>query len=117
VLLVTAGGAGPLRLSVSNTSHLYWTPAQMVAHHAGGGCNLQPGDLFGSGTISSPTEDGFGALLEITEGGRRPVTLPNGETRRFLEDGDTVVFRARAERDGFVGIGFGECRGTVLPAT
>ncbi|MFC7472758.1 fumarylacetoacetase [Dankookia sp. GCM10030260] len=116
VSLVTRQG-GPFRLSLSNTSHLYWTFAQMVAHHSCGGCNLAPGDLFGSGTISSPTEDGFGALLEITQGGRKPITLPNGEERRFLEDGDTVVFRAQAKRDGYVTIGFGECRGTVLPAT
>ena len=116
VLLETRQG-GPFRLSLSSTRHLYWTPGQMVAHHTVGGCNLAPGDLFGSGTISSPTEDGFGALLEITQGGRKPVTLPNGEERRFLEDGDTVIFRAQAQRDGYVTIGFGECRGTVLPAS
>ncbi|MFZ4410585.1 MAG: fumarylacetoacetase [Paracraurococcus sp.] len=116
VSLITRQG-GPFRLSLSNTSHLYWTPGQMLAHHTCGGCNLAPGDLFGSGTISSPTEDGFGALLEITQGGRRPIALPNGEERRFLEDGDTVVFRAQAKRDGYVTIGFGECRGTILPAT
>ncbi|SDC66870.1 fumarylacetoacetase [Belnapia rosea] len=116
VLLQTPRG-GPFRLSLSNTNFLYWTPAQMVAHHTVGGCNLSPGDLLGSGTISSPSEDGFGALLEITRGGRKPATLPNGEERRFLEDGDTVIFRARAARDGAVPIGFGECRGTILPAT
>ena len=115
VSLITRQG-GPFRLSLSNTSHLYWTPGQMLAHHACGGCNLAPGDLLGSGTISSPTEDGFGALLEITQGGRKPIALPNGEERRFLEDGDTVVFRAQAKRDGYVTIGFGECRGTILPA-
>ncbi|WP_431267620.1 fumarylacetoacetase [Dankookia sp. P2] len=116
VLLQTQKG-GPFRLSLSNTSHLYWTFAQMLAHHSCGGCNLAPGDLFGSGTISSPTEDGFGALLEITQGGRKPIALPNGEERRFLEDGDMVIFRAQARRDGYVTIGFGECRGTVLPAS
>ena len=115
VLLQTQKG-GPFRLSLSNTKHLYWTFAQMVAHHASGGCNLNPGDLFGSGTISSPTDDGFGALLEITYGGRQPITLPNGEERRFLEDGDTVIFQARAALPGWVSIGFGECRGTVRPA-
>lgn len=115
VRLHTAKG-GPFRLSLSNARHLYWTPGQMVAHHACGGCNLVPGDLFGSGTISSPEEDGFGALLEITHGGRKPISLPDGEERRFLEDGDTVILRARAQRDGFVPIGFGECRGTILPA-
>ncbi|MDB5374033.1 MAG: fahA [Belnapia sp.] len=116
VLLQTPGG-GPFRLSLANARHLYWTPAQLVAHHTVGGCNLSPGDLLGSGTISAPTPDGFGALLEITEGGRKPVILPNGEERRFLKDGDTIIFRARATREGCVPIGFGECRGTILPAT
>ena len=106
----------PTRLSLANTTHLYWTFAQMVAHHTIGGCNLNPGDLFGSGTISSTTEDGFGALLEITQGGRKPITLPNGETRRFLDDGDEIIFRARCTRDGAAPIGFGECRGVILPA-
>ena len=110
------GHAGD-RLARSNYRDAYWTMAQLVAHHTVNGCNLAPGDLFGSGTISSPTEDGFGALLEITQGGRKPIALPNGEERRFLEDGDTVIFRALAKRDGYVTIGFGECRGTVLPAT
>ncbi|WP_192898674.1 fumarylacetoacetase [Crenalkalicoccus roseus] len=120
VLLLTPGmrekGMRPHRLSLGNARHLYWTVAQMVAHHTVGGCNLMPGDLFGSGTVSTPGPDGFGSLLEITEGGRRPVALPSGEERRFLEDGDEVIFRARAEREGFAPIGFGECRGTVLPA-
>jgi fumarylacetoacetase len=120
VLLHTPGlkaaGQPPHRLSVGNARHLYWTVAQMLAHHASGGCNLQPGDLFGSGTISGSTENGFGSLLEITAGGRRPIELPSGETRRFLEDGDEVVFRARCRRDGAAPIGFGECRATVLPA-
>jgi fumarylacetoacetase len=87
----------------------------MVAHHTVGGCNLQPGDLLGSGTISSPEPTGYGALLEITQGGRKPVTLPSGETRAYLADGDEVIFHARARREGFVSIGFGECRGTVVP--
>jgi fumarylacetoacetase len=104
------------RIGGSNTRELYWTPAQMVAHHASGGCNLAPGDLFGSGTISGTTTDSFGSLLEITEGGRKPLTLPSGETRRFLEDGDEVIFRATCRRDGFASIGFGECRGKITPA-
>ncbi len=106
----------PARLSLSNTNQLYWTFAQMVAHHSVGGCNLNPGDLFGSGTISSPEESGYGALLEITYGGRKPITLPTGEVRRFLEDGDEVIFRAHAKREGAVSIGFGECRGVIRPA-
>jgi fumarylacetoacetase len=95
---------------------MYWTVAQMVAHHTCNGCNLQPGDLLGTGTISSPTEDGFGSLLEITQGGRKPIELPSGETRRFLENGDEIVLRARARRDGVAPIGLGECRAKVLPA-
>jgi fumarylacetoacetase len=119
VLLMTGclrdRGLAPHRLAISTTRHLYWTVAQLVAHHASNGCNLQPGDLFGSGTISAPTADGFGSLLEITEGGRQPVTLASGNTRTFLEDGDEVIFRARATREGYVSIGFGEVRGTVVP--
>jgi len=95
---------------------MYWTVAQMVAHHSSNGCNLQPGDLFGSGTISAPGEEGHGSLLEATQGGKVPVRLASGEERRFLEDGDEVLLRARARREGFASIGFGECRGTVLPA-
>ena len=95
---------------------MYWTVAQMVAHHTCNGCNLRPGDLLGSGTISAPDEAGCGSLLETTQGGKRPVRLQSGEERRFLEDGDEVLLRARASREGFVPIGFGECRGAVLPA-
>jgi fumarylacetoacetase len=95
---------------------MYWTPAQMVAHHSCNGCNLAPGDLLGTGTISAPGEEGFGSLLETTRGGKKPIALASGEERRFLEDGDEVVLRARARREGFAAIGFGECRGAVLPA-
>ena len=87
-----------------------------MAHHASNGCNLNPGDLFGTGTISPAGTDGCGSLLEISQGGRAPITLPSGEERRFLEDGDEVMLRARARRDGAAPIGFGECRGVVLPA-
>lgn len=111
-----AAGTPPERLSRAAAHNLYWTVAQMVAHHASGGCNLQAGDLFGSGTISSPEPDGYGSLLEITQGGRAPLTLATGETRRFLEDGDEIVFRAHAARAGCVGIGFGTLRGRVEPA-
>jgi fumarylacetoacetase len=103
-------------LAVSNTRHLYWTPAQMVAHHTCGGCNLEAGDLFGSGTISTPDAKGLGALLEITKGGKEPITLPSGETRRFLEDSDELTFTARAERSGYASIGFGRCTGRITPA-
>ena len=101
-------------LSRSDTRHLYWTPAQMVAHHTSGGCNLQPGDLFGSGTISGPGHAEEGALIEMTRGGKEPIALPSGETRRFLEAGDRIRLSARARRDGFAAIGFGACVGEVL---
>lgn len=120
VLLSTARmreqGLPPHRLSLSNTKHMYWTVAQMLAHHTSNGCNLQPGDLLGSGTISAPDPAGFGSLLETTRGGKEPVALPSGESRRFLEDGDEVTLRARARRDGAAPIGFGECRAIILPA-
>ena len=106
----------PHRLALSSSGHLYWTVAQLLAQHTCGGCNLRPGDLLGTGTISGPDESALGSLLELTAGGRRPVTLPSGETRRFLDDGDTVIMRARCRRDGFVAIGFGECRGTIVAA-
>jgi fumarylacetoacetase len=107
-------GTPPHRMSCANARELYWTAAQMVAHHSGGGCDLRPGDLFGSGTVSAPDPSGFGALMEITEGGRKPVTLSSGETRAFLRDGDEVIFRGTCRADGFVSIGFGECRGRVV---
>jgi fumarylacetoacetase len=110
-----AGHAGD-RLSGSNFADAYWTVAQLVAHHTVNGCNLANGDLFGSGTLSGPLPDQGGSLLELTEGGKRPISLSNGETRSFLEDGDTVILKGYCRRDGFRRIGFGECRGTVLPA-
>src|SRR3954470_20216150 len=103
------------RLSLSAARHMYWTVAQLIAHHTSNVCNLRPGDLLGTGTISSPDETGYGSLLETTQGGKQPVTLASGEERRFLEDGDEVILSARANREGFVPIGFGDCRGTVLP--
>jgi fumarylacetoacetase len=104
----------PHRLARSNARHLYWTVGQMIAHHTCTGCNLEPGDLIGTGTISAPTPDGYGSMLELTRGGREPVTLPTGETRKFLDDGDEVIFRAYGRREGFVQIGFGECRGRIV---
>jgi fumarylacetoacetase len=104
----------PHRLAASNARHLYWTVGQMVTHHACGGCNLEAGDLIGTGTISAPAS--VGSMLELTRGGREPVTLPTGETRRFLDDGDEVIFRAVARRDGFASIGFGGCRGRIAGA-
>ncbi|PYQ31883.1 MAG: fumarylacetoacetase [Acidobacteria bacterium] len=101
----------PVRLSRGNFRDMYWTVAQLVAHHTSNGCNLQPGDLLASGTISGPAKESAGCLLELS-----PIELPNGETRNFLEDGDEVILRAYCERDGLPRIGFGECRGVITPA-
>ena len=118
VLLITAKmretGAAPFRLSEASATNMYWTVAQIVAHHTSGGCNLNPGDLLGTGTISAPHRAGFGSLLEIT-GGTDPIVLPNGEVRTFVEDGDEILMRASAQTEGFVPIGFGECRAMVVP--
>lgn len=111
-----AASQAPERLSMSNFTDSYWTMAQLIAHHTMNGCNLQPGDLLGSGTMSGAEEGSQAALIEITRGGQEPFSLSNGETRTFLEDGDTIFLRARCEREGCVGIGFGECAGSVLPA-
>jgi fumarylacetoacetase len=97
-------------------SAMYWSAAQIVTHHASNGCNLQPGDLIGTGTLSTAQESGLGSLLEISVGGKAPVALPNGETRSFLEDGDELTLAARCEAEGAVGIGLGSCFGRVLPA-
>lgn len=110
-----AKGLAPHRLTSSNTNHLYWTVAQMVAHHTCGGCNLQPGDIFGSGTISGPEKTMFASIAELCDGGKAPIPLPSGETRTFLEDGDEVIFRATAKREGFATIGFGDCAGRIIP--
>ena len=109
-----AQAAAPL--TQTSYRHAYWTLAQLVAHHTVNGCNLQPGDLFGSGTLSGPTLDQAGALIELTTGGKNPITLANGERRTFLEDGDALVIRGWCEKPGAARIGFGECVGTVLPA-
>jgi fumarylacetoacetase len=106
----------PTRLSHASFRDSYWTVAQMVAHQTSNGCNLQPGDLIGSGTISGTTGDSLGSLMELTQGGRRPLRLPHGEARSFLEDGDEVALRGRCARQGFATIGFGEAAGRVLPA-
>ena len=106
-------GLAPHRLSSGAASHMYWTMAQMVAHHSVGGCNLNPGDLLGTGTISGPERESFGSLLELTAGGRDPLLLPSGEERRFLLDGDEILFSGRLEAPGFVTIGFGPCSGIV----
>ncbi len=109
-------GDPAVRLCRSNARDLYWSPAQMLTHHTSNGCNLRPGDLLASGTISGPARDALGSLLELTRRGTEPVTLPTGETRSFLEDGDEVVMRGSCEREGAVRIGFGECVGRVAGA-
>ena len=117
-LLLTAAmreqGLAPHRMSHSNTTDLYWTLAQLVAHHTSNGCNLFAGDLFGTGTISGPTEEGWGSLSEQSMDGSRTLTLSTGETRTFLEDGDEAIFRAHCRRQGYAPIGFGECRARII---
>ena len=106
----------PFLLSRSNMKDLYWTIGQMLTHHASNGCNLQTGDLMATGTVSGREKDSRGCLLELTWRGKEPIKLPNGEERRFLEDGDEVIMKGFCEREGFRRIGFGECRGVILPA-
>lgn len=106
-------GMSAIRVSRGSVAALYWTLAQMVAHHTSNGCNLRPGDLIASGTVSGPDKEARGCLLERTWRGTEPLELPTGERRAFLENGDEVIMRGYAERDGFRRIGFGECRGIV----
>jgi fumarylacetoacetase len=106
-------GTDAMRLGRSSLRRLYWTVAQLVTHHASNGCNLQPGDLLASGTVSGPEDDARGSLLELTRNGRELFSLPTGERRGFLEDGDEVVVRGYCERAGWVGIGLGECSGII----
>jgi fumarylacetoacetase len=120
VYLLTAkmrrDGVPPFRLSSGSFAQIYWTVAQMIAHHTSSGCNLQIGDLMGSGTVSGPEPESFASLLELSKGGREKVALPGGEERAFLEDGDEVIFRGWCERAGFTRIGFGECRAVIEKA-
>ena len=110
-----AGSQPPVRLSTGNVRDLYWTFAQMIAHHTSNGCNLVEGDLLASGTVSGPGEGSEGSLLEITRRGASPLRLPNGEVRTFLEDGDEIILRGYCEKIGFPRLSLGECRGTILP--
>jgi len=118
VLLGTArmreAGMSPVQVSQGRLADLYWTLGQMVTHHASNGCNLRPGDLFATGTISGPTRESRGCLLELTWRGAEPLVLPTQEIRKFLEDGDEVILRAYCHKPGAVRIGFGECRGIIL---
>ena len=108
-----AEGITPVRLSHASFAHMYWTVAQMIAHHTSNGCNLQPGDLLASGTVSGPQPGTQGSLLEMTQRGRLPIELPSGETRAFLADGDEVILRGYCQKSGYAKIGFGECRGMI----
>jgi fumarylacetoacetase len=108
--------APPFRLSRGSFAQVYWTVAQLVAHHTSNGCNLEIGDLMGSGTVSGPERESWASLLELSKGGRERLALPNGETRVFIEDGDEIIFRGHCERTGFARIGFGECRAVIEPA-
>jgi fumarylacetoacetase len=108
-------GLAPHVLSYGSAdAAMYWSAAQIVAHHSSNGCNLQPGDLIGTGTLSTDSASGLGSLLEISQGGKQLIQLPNGETRSFLEDGDEITLRAWCEGEGAVRIGFGECVGRVV---
>ncbi len=109
-----AEGSAPFSLGKSSYGHAYWTLAQMITHHTVNGCNLRAGDLLGTGTLSGPDAGSEGALIELTKSGREPITLPNGETRSFLEDGDEVILRGHCEREGFARIGLGEVRGRIV---
>ncbi len=112
-----AQGIGAHRLTQGNSHDaMYWTPAQIVAHHASGGCDLHAGDLLGTGTLSGPDQGSEGSLMEMSRGGRQPIVLPTGETRTFLEDGDELTLVGHARRDGFRTIGFGPCTGRVAGA-
>lgn len=111
-------GLAPTSLMKANFSEAaYWTVRQLITHHTSNGCNLNAGDLLGTGTLSGPDASEAGSMLELSMGGKNPITLPNGEQRSFLEDGDTLILKAYCESPNAVRIGFGECSGTVLPAT
>jgi fumarylacetoacetase len=116
IWLQTAKMSAPVKISATNAKYLYWNICQQIAHHTVNGCNLQTGDLLASGTISGPTPDSLGSMLELAWKGTRPIQLPNGETRVFLQDGDRVTMTGYCQGDGYR-IGFGEVTGTVLPAT
>jgi fumarylacetoacetase len=109
-------GTAPQRITQTSFALMYWTVAQMVAHHTSNGCNICTGDLLGSGTVSGPEKSSWGSLLELTARGREPIALPGGEQRGFIEDGDEIIFRGFCAKQGFARIGFGECRAVILPA-
>ena len=116
-MMMREGHMRPSRLSAASLADMYWTPAQMLAHHTSNGCNLRPGDLFASGTVSGPEPGSQGCLLELTRRGAEVIDLPSGEERRFLLDGDEIIMRAFCQREGAKRIGLGECSGLVVAST
>jgi fumarylacetoacetase len=106
----------PKQLGLTNFDYSYWSVAQMVTHHTVNGCNLRAGDFLGSGTMSGPHQGSEGALIELTQGGKVPVDLGNGESRTFLEDGDRIIMRAWCQKPGHPRLGLGELSSTILPA-
>jgi fumarylacetoacetase len=114
--LKTRAMRSPVRVSRSSSRDAYWTAAQMVAHQTSNGCNLQPGDLLGSGTISGAAAGSAGSMMELTLAGKNPLELPGGEKRSFLEDGDEVIERGRCGSEGYASIGFGEAAGRITAA-
>ena len=108
-------GSEPHKVSTSNFKYMYWNMAQQLAHHTVNGCNVVSGDMMGSGTISGPTPDSYGSMLELSWAGKNPLQLPDGSTRSFIEDNDTVILKGYCQNDQ-VRIGFGECRTKLLPA-
>ena len=113
-MMMREGHLRPSRLSAASLADMYWTPAQMLTHHTSNGCNLRPGDLLGSGTISGPESGSQGCLLELTRKGAEAITLPTGEERRFLHDGDEIIMRGYLRREGAARIGLGECSGLIV---
>ncbi|HEY3133968.1 MAG TPA: fumarylacetoacetase [Gemmatimonadaceae bacterium] len=116
-MLMREGRLRPFRLSSASLADMYWTPAQMLAHHSSNGCNLKPGDLFASGTVSGPETGSQGSLLELTRRGADPIALPTGEERKFLHDGDEIILRAFFQREGVARIGLGECSGLIVASS
>jgi fumarylacetoacetase len=113
-MMMREGRLRPSRLSSASLADMYWTAAQMLTHHTSGGCNLQPGDLFASGTVSGPDPASQGCMLELTRRGAEAIVLPTGEERKFLHDGDEIILRAYFQREGAARIGLGECAGLIV---
>jgi fumarylacetoacetase len=113
-MMMREGHLRPSRLSAASLADMYWTPAQMLTHHASNGCNLRPGDLFASGTVSGPEAGSQGCMLELTRRGAEPIVLPTGEERKFLHDGDEIIMRGHLQREGAARIGLGECAGLIV---